>query len=147
MKKIYFIFIIFIAAAVLIIFARAADFLRNGSSFNLSKAVPNSAEFPTKDFNVLSDYREGTGINIKNITRQAGETIIELAFDNHNRDLSVLDISKLSSFSGVKPKQYQIISSEMGGHHIEAEMSFGGELYGELVIGLSDSLAFSFNIR
>ncbi len=101
---------------------------------NLDKAAP------------LSKTQDGIEVVVENILRQDNKTIIELTLNNHQYDLSEMDIKKFSSFNSSKPTDYAVKSLGMGGHHVEAEIVFDGELFGDLVIGLNENLEFSFII-
>lgn len=97
-------------------------------------------------FNPIYDSRDGIDVTVENVKKENGKTIIELTLSNHRYNLLVFDPKSWSNFSGVKPSEYIITSSEMGGHHIQAEIIFGEELFGPLTIGLDDFLVFNFNI-
>lgn len=94
----------------------------------------------------LSASQKGVDLTIDNIKRENNQTIIELSLNNHIYDLSQMDAKSRSSLAGVSPSDYKIIDSASGGHHLQAQMIFNGNLTGPLVINLGDLLTFNFNI-
>jgi hypothetical protein len=138
MKKLFIILILF--ASVLLV--GCTDKKLDNSSASLNNSLPNQAAFAT-----LSDSQGGIDVTIEAIKKENDQTVIELALNNHRYDLSAFDVKAHSSFSGIKPIAYLVNSSAMGGHHVEAEMTFEGELSGLLTIGLDDSLVFNFTIQ
>lgn len=98
-------------------------------------------------FSPISDSQDGVDVTVEDVKKENGKTIVKLTLSNHRYDLSVMDAKSKSNFSGVKPVEYIIKSSAMGGHHIQAEMVFDGEVSGLLVVGLDESLVFNFNLQ
>lgn len=109
-------------------------------------SVNNSLPAETS-FSPISNSQAGVEVTVENVKKEAGRTVIELDMNNHRYDLAAMDTKNRSSFSGVKPNEYIVKNSTMGGHHIQAEMVFAGELSGPLIISLDDSLIFNFNIQ
>lgn len=97
-------------------------------------------------FNPITDSQDGIEVTVENVKKENGKTTIELTLSNHRYDLSTFDIKSRSDFSGISPTDYIINDSTMGGHHIQVEMVFDGELSGFLTISLDDFLVFNFNI-
>lgn len=111
-------------------------------------SAPDDVLLPdTASFISLTDSSDGVDVTIENIKKENGRTTIELSFNNHQYDLSTMDVKSNSNFSGVKPKEYKINGTAMGGHHVQSEMVFEGELSGLLAIVLDESLIFNFNIQ
>lgn len=115
---------------------------------SVSPDTQTSAPGPVKStFNVLSESQDGIEVTVEDIRKENGKTIVELAMNNHRYDLGAMDTENRSSFSGNKPSEYNIITSAMGGHHVQAEMIFAGELAGSLTIGLDENLIFDFYVE
>ncbi|OGY49554.1 MAG: hypothetical protein A3B89_01740 [Candidatus Buchananbacteria bacterium RIFCSPHIGHO2_02_FULL_40_13] len=95
---------------------------------------------------VLSASQKGVDLTINRVKRENDQTVIELALNNHVYDLSKLEVKSQSSLAGINPSGYRIINSASGGHHLEAQMVFPGNLSGALVIKFGDLLVFNFNI-
>lgn len=112
-----------------------------------STTLVNKPSSSQVTFSPISDSQDGVDVTVEGIRKENGKTTIELTLSNHRYDLADMDTKNRSSFSEVKPSEYNIISSAMGGHHVEAEMIFDGELSGSLTISLDDSLVFNFNIE
>ena len=95
----------------------------------------------------LSATVDGVEVTIEQVSRQAGNTLVLLALNNHRYDLSSLDILSRTSFNATKPSDYQILQSASGGHHVSSQLTFPGNLSGPLTVGLGDSLTFNFNVN
>ena len=91
--------------------------------------------------------KEGVLITVDNIERVGGRTIVKLTMDNHVYDLGEFDVKNFSRLNGVKSSDYKILGNQVGGHHLEAELVFSGELFGKLVVGMKDDLRFEFDIK
>lgn len=97
-------------------------------------------------FSPISDSQDGVDVMVEDVKKENGKTIVKLVLNNHRYDLLAMDVKSNSNFSGVKPVEYIIESSAMGGHHVQAKMVFNGDLSGLLVIDLNGSLVFNFNL-
>lgn len=91
-------------------------------------------------------YKDGVTVEVLKVNKGNGKTVIEFFMNNHRYDLSGMKVKEYSSLEGIKPEYYVIKNSRMGGHHVEAEIIFGKELSGRLVIGLDKDLTFEFTI-
>ncbi|OGY47359.1 MAG: hypothetical protein A3J65_00510 [Candidatus Buchananbacteria bacterium RIFCSPHIGHO2_02_FULL_45_11b] len=142
MKKIIIMPVLFLA----LLFGGCAGG-KPAASVSESSASPANKSRPSRPaFIPISESQDGVEATIENIAKENGKTVVELALSNHVYDLSAMDVKNGSSFSGIKPSEYNIISSAAGGHHVQAEMIFEKEIFGSLTIGLNDSLVFNFNI-
>ena len=94
----------------------------------------------------LTDSQDGIDITINSIEKKDGKTVINLLLNNHVYDLSKMDAKFGSSLAGVKSNDYKIIDSATGGHHVQSQLIFDGDLSGPLTIKLNDSLIFNFTI-
>ena len=91
--------------------------------------------------------KEGVEVAVESVERVGGQTVIKLVMDNHVYDLGEFDIKNLSNLNGVKSSDYKILGNQVGGHHLEAELVFSGELFGKLVVGMKDDLRFEIDIK
>lgn len=113
-----------------------------------NKQESNALVLPTStNSKSLSDSQNGVDVSIENIRKEDGKTVLELSLSNHRYDLSAMDAINRTNFNGIKPEEYIVKTSAMGGHHIQSEMVFEGNLAGSLTIGLGESLTFNFNIQ
>ncbi len=94
----------------------------------------------------LTDSKNGISAEIENVQRENGKTIVNVNFNNHQYDLSSMDIKGLSLLDNKKPSDFEITSKLMGGHHMSAKMTFEGELHGTLIIGLREDLSLHFDL-
>jgi len=108
--------------------------------------LTNNIELSKSSFKPLVTSIDGVDIAVEDVIRGDNMTIIELSYNNHQYDLSAMDAKNGSSLSGIRPYGYDVLDSAMGGHHAQATMTFEGDLYGELVVGLNEFLIFKFNI-
>ena len=58
------------------------------------------------------------------ITADLEKTNILLSLNNHREDLSVYDYQELVTLDGQAPEQWEMLSSEMSGHHLEGVLIF-----------------------
>lgn len=93
-----------------------------------------------------SAYKQGVSVEITKVSQKQGKTVVELSMNNHRYDLSQMNVKEFSSLSGVKPEQYKIKGSRVGGHHLKAELTFNKEPSGLLIIGLTKDLLFEFEL-
>lgn len=146
MKKIIIIPILFLASfLVIFLIGRINDKAPSSVLEQPASAINKSLEAETS-FSSINGDQDGVEVTVEDIRKENGKTIIKLALSNHRYDLSSFDAKGQSDFSGIRPSEYIIKSSAMGGHHVEAEMIFAGDLVGRLTIGLSDTLTFDFYI-
>lgn len=54
------------------------------------------------------------------------ETVVLLIMDNHRDDLSDFDYQNMASLDGDKAKEWRLLNTEMGGHHISGLLIFDG---------------------
>lgn len=149
MKRI--IIVIPLLLAISLIFLMLIVFKSNNNQqvYNISSEVNSSLNKPTSNqtaSTLLSDSKNGVDLAIDNIKKENNQTIINLSINNHVYDLSQFDASKNSSLAGIKPSSYKIINSASGGHHVQSQIIFTGNLSGLLIIKLNDSLVFNFTI-
>lgn len=95
---------------------------------------------------LLTAEKEGIQVTVDEVKRENNQTIIKLTMDNHVYNLGEFDLKNLSSLNGIKPSAYQILGDQSGGHHLEADIVFPGELSGKLMVGMKDDLVFEFNL-
>lgn len=105
---------------------------------------------------VLSDEKDGVSIVISEYTvtnvEYSGPSTSSfiLTLNNHSYDLSTMDIGGLSHLNDVPASAYELIDNQIGGHHIEARITFptGGKAVGrgKLHIGLNEELYFDFTL-
>lgn len=143
MKKIILILAVIILIIIVAVFAVS---LGSDSQVADNSNVANNIESGKVSFKTLTASFGGVDVSIENIIRKDNKTVVELSYNNHQYDLSAMDAKSGSNFAGVKPSIYEVLDSTMGGHHAQATAVFDGDLYGELVIGLNESLIFKFNI-
>ncbi len=94
----------------------------------------------------FSESKDGFIVQVRNIEQIDEKTVMILMLDNHRYDISQMDVTGLSSLAGVRATDYQIVETAMGGHHVQAKITFPGELFGELIIGLKTDLSFNFDL-
>lgn len=85
-------------------------------------------------------------VQVVAVERSADQTTVTLAMDNHRLDLGSLDARPRTVFNGVAPRDYQVLQSASGGHHVRSQLVFDGILSGTLTVGLGDELTFSFTL-
>ena len=149
MKKIIIITPIILLVIVFIFLLVIVSSSNNGQSNSVVAKAGLQANKPTSSqtaSTLLSDSKNGVDLVIDNIKKENNQTIIDLSLNNHVYDLSPMDVGGGSSLAGVNPNSYKIINSGSGGHHLQAQMIFNGNLSGSLVIKLNDSLVFNFTI-
>jgi len=111
---------------------------------NANEAIADNRESVP---NPLTLAKDGIEVTIDQVRKENGQTIIDLSLNNHIYDLSTFTIEERSSLAGQKPSDYQMLNAESGGHHLQAIMTFTGELSGQLIVGLTETINFTFNIQ
>ena len=93
---------------------------------------------------ILTDEENGVSIaiEIEQSTSKSASFILNL--NNHAYDLSTMDIGGLSHLNNVPASSYELIDSQVGGHHAKARITFPTAPTGELHIGLNEELSFYF---
>jgi len=89
---------------------------------------------------------DGVDVVVEDVRSEDGETVVVLALNNHQYDLSDPAIADRSSLAGVRPSAFVVQSSAMGGHHVSAEMRFDGVSSGPLVIGVAEGVSLTLDI-
>ncbi|MBI4992685.1 MAG: hypothetical protein HZC26_00915 [Candidatus Magasanikbacteria bacterium] len=107
----------------------------------------NPSDTPKPPADQLTVEKEGIQVAVESIERAGGQTVIKLVMDNHVYSLGEFAVKNFSSLNGVRPSDYKIEGDQVGGHHLEADLIFSGELSGKLVVGLKDDLQFEFDIE
>jgi len=113
---------------------------------NVSTSEQNTSSQEETPELILSASKRGIDMEVSNVKRDDGKTIIEVALSNHVYDLSQMDVSQYSSLAGLQPSQYTIKDSQMGGHHITADVTFDKELSGKFLLGLNEEIQVTFII-
>jgi len=150
-KKLHFIPLLIIGLVLSGCVAKSARTTESVKPPLISNDVLNSSQSPKISFTPLTDFQQGVEITVENVEKKQGQTIIELALNNHIYDLSQFDLKNSSTLAGKEPSQYTISNPVSGGHHLSAELIFTEELSGLLKIILNISvdevLTFNFNIQ
>lgn len=104
----------------------------------------------------LTDEKDGVSIVISEYTVTNVEypgpstSSFILTLNNHSYDLSTMDIGGLSHLNDVPASAYELIDSQIGGHHAKARITFPTEGKavgrGKLHIGLNEELYFDFTL-
>ncbi|MDP4007585.1 MAG: hypothetical protein Q8P68_00150 [Candidatus Peregrinibacteria bacterium] len=115
------------------------------------KNIPEKTEPPIVKENIepvqsLTDTKEGVETTITNIRTDGTNMALDVTFSNHVYDITSMDVIGLSSLNGVSPTDYIIGDTQMGGHHVEAEIRFPAEAKGKLVLGLNEEITFTFEL-
>jgi regulatory protein YycI of two-component signal transduction system YycFG len=87
---------------------------------------------------------KGIDVTVEKVTRQDNKTIVQVAMSNHRFDLADPGIVDRTSLDGVTASDFEILTTEMGGHHVKGELTFNGELTGNLEIGINEDIIFNF---
>jgi len=147
MKKLIIALPILLGLVALILLSAVIFKTPVGQTTTFSSNFPSGNSFISQPGSVaLSASQKGVDLTISGVKRENNQTIIELSLNNHVYDLSQLEVKSQSRLAGVSPSDYRIINSASGGHHVEAQMVFPGNLTGALVIKFGDLLTFNFNI-
>lgn len=96
---------------------------------------------------VLSSSQNGVTVTVQSVKRENNKTLIEFIADNHVFDLSSFDVKNQSKLASISPRGYEIKEGPAGGHHLEAVLTFDGNLAGPLVIGFNSDLIFNLVIN
>lgn len=150
MKKFLIVSVIVLLALIVgaFIYARYADLSNTpqpkvgglaGSDLKLSKQNLQPADQLTLE-------KQGIQVTVESVERVGGQTIVRLAMDNHAYDLNEFDVKGVSSLDGVSASDYGVLGDQIGGHHLEADLIFPGELFGRLVVGMKEGLLFEFDL-
>lgn len=140
----------FFVIAVIIIAGGVYVLVKNNESpqINIPQAEkpldPTPTQTETKDTLFLS--QDGIDVSIDDITRTETETIVLISMSNHALDLADPSVQTRSSFNDIAPAKYTVLSEFMGGHHVEAELTFPGNLEGKLIIGATEKNSFEFDV-
>jgi len=94
----------------------------------------------------FTESKDGFVVQVRNIEQTDEKTVMILMLDNHRYDISQMDVADLSSLNGVNASDYEIVESGMGGHHVQATITFPTKVLGELIVGLKSDLSFNFNL-
>lgn len=100
----------------------------------------------SKNSTALSGSSDGVNVTIEDIRYENGKTLVAIQMDNHKFDLSDPTIVDRSSIDGIVAESFNVLTNAMGGHHVTAEMTFDGDLNGELVIGVTEDVRVTFAI-
>jgi len=117
----------------------------DGARASASQTVPAPQE--NEAVKRMEKTIQGIDIAVQNVEREDAITAITLLMNNHVYNLEDFEVKNFSSLDGKAPKEYSVLSSGMGGHHITAKLIFPGDLYGKLVVGLSDSMLVDFFLQ
>ncbi len=120
-------------------------------AYNLPKKTNNvvitKTEYQTETSkDLLSESKNGIDVSITDIQKTQTEMVVSATMSNHQFDLSDPAIQNRSSLDGIPPVDYRVLSSEMGGHHVEVEFVFMSRSGKNLDIGVLDDLLFSFKL-
>lgn len=87
----------------------------------------------------------GSGIDadVLSVLRKDGTTTIRLSLNNHQYNLADPELASRTTFDGVPPSEWRILSSGSGGHHAEVEAIFDGERTGDLVLGVTQDITLT----
>jgi hypothetical protein len=83
---------------------------------------------------------------VQNVKRENNKTIVEFTADNHVFDLSTMDVKSQSKLADKTPSDYSVQEAG-GGHHLQATLTFDGNLSGALIIGFNKDLIFNLMIK
>lgn len=142
--------ILIISAAVLAVFI-AGEFIY--SRYTDLPEAPTQSSQPPQPASQLTSEKQGIEVTVESVERSAGQTIVRLAMNNHAYDLNEFGIKGLSSLNGVPVSDYKVLgdqvggpASSAGGHHLEVDLIFPGELSGKLIVGMKEGLSFEFDL-
>jgi len=82
----------------------------------------------------------GVDIDVEDVQRAGGKTLVAVRMNNHRYDLSDPAIAGRTTLAGVSAERFEAPESAMGGHHVSGEFWFDGELEGVLAVGVTDDL-------
>lgn len=94
----------------------------------------------------LSDEKDGISITVEIEKNEKAQTSFLLNMNNHAYDLSMMDIGGLSHLNDIPASSYELIDSQIGGHHAKARITFPTSATGELHIGLNEEISFYFTL-
>jgi len=140
---------VFGAGAVLALIATVQSF----APPRLSAPVPaqptiavSTQPAPPRPPSLPSATDDGVTVQVAKVERTANQTTVTLTMDNHQFDLGSLDGKSRTTFNGVAPRDYRVLQSASGGHHVSSQLTFDGTLSGQLTVGLGNDLTFSFTL-
>ena len=120
---------------------------RSDNKVGQSTLAKSSGTKNSTNFIELNEKKEGIKAAIEDVKIENNKTIIKITLSNHIYDFTQMDIKGRSSFNEVKPIDFIIKTTKMGGHHISGNMIFSGYIKGDLKIGIKDNLFFNFKIK
>lgn len=89
--------------------------------------------------------QDGVDIIVEAILAKNDRTTVTVSMTNHMYDLSDPSVQDRSSFGGQPVITYTVLSTQMGGHHVESELVFSGSPNGDLIISPTPELSFTFS--
>ncbi|MCR4278846.1 MAG: hypothetical protein NUV81_03005 [bacterium] len=90
---------------------------------------------------------DGIDVTVNSVHQTEDTTTISVAFNNHTIDLSDPEIAKRSFLDGMPARQFNVLSSGAGGHHVQAELVFDGAEGKRLLIGATEKSVFDFDLE
>lgn len=115
--------------------------------FTAAQTTNQAVQEPASPADELLQSKDGVDVSVDEVKRENNQTILSLSINNHVQDYSQVDLKNQSDLAGIKPIKYTVDSAASGGHHLESELVFAGNLSGLLTIRLTDELTFNFDIK
>ena len=139
LKNLLFLFLIIgsVAGAVFIFNARPKE---TGQATAVAQTPVASA--PKK---IAYQEKNGIQITIEAVEQRADATVVKLALNNHQYDLSKNEIYEKATLGGQSPLSRAMLSNASGGHHVETEIFFPKTKNGNFVIEPAEGTSFTFN--
>lgn len=135
--------ILIISTVVLVVFIVGAFIY---SRYADLPEAPTQSLQPPQSASQLTLEKQGIEVAVESVERSADQTVVRLAMNNHAYDLNEFNIKGFSSLNGVPASDYKILGDQVGGHHLEADLIFPGELSGKLIVGMKEDLSFEFDL-
>ncbi|MEK7620618.1 MAG: hypothetical protein AAB413_05270 [Patescibacteria group bacterium] len=94
----------------------------------------------------LSQEKDGIEISIEKVEQRGDTTVLTLALNNHQFDLSQDTIYDNATLGGVPSQSHALLGEPSGGgHHVEVEVVFPLTREGSLVLSPTQDAVFTFD--
>jgi len=139
-KNIFFLLLILIAGA-----GSAFAFSQTGQSEDHAVSTVDETPTPANANATFSQEQDGIEVTIGNIQQKNDSTVLTLSLNNHQFNLGLDAIYENATLNGESPQSYALPSNAVGGHHVEATISFERTTSGAFVITPVEGTTFTFN--
>lgn len=138
---------------ILIIIVAGVGFFMMKQNNPVQKITPivntitnSTAQQISDEMPIQSLSKDGIDVVVDKVERKNDLTTVRVVMNNHRYDLSDSAIQDRTTFNGIPASSFEILSSEMGGHHVEVNLIFQGEVYGTFSIGATDDIILDFEL-